>query len=515
MAIVVAAAALPYLPTIDDYFAQDDFGVVWLLSGKPWSAFPTWFYTTWMDDIWGYTPDEIRPFPALSYQLAALGGAASPAPNHLINIAFHAANGLLVLALARVAAGLSLPAAAAAAVVFAVLPVQAETVAWVTGRVDSMPAFFYLAAFVLYARWRAGGGSRVYVWSVVAFAAALLSKQNTITLAPALLLFDAIVLRRPLRPSWRWLAAYVPFGLLTAAYLLLRYIVFGEVAREGSLTAERVGLFPADVASHLHHITAGMQGPPGLPLAIALLAAVALVAIVATRVTIFAVLWIAIGIAPTLVAGYSSPRHVYLASAGWALLIGVAADALWRAQPARLFRGAAGIATAMLVAFYALQLTRVVDEWGTRAAVSQAAVRDLEREALMAPPGSLIVAGAPPRSWAFALPFAARPPFARTDITSRVAVISHSSLHCCAADQWDAYTREAMRDWLGREDRPPVIALYWNPQTGALSRLTDREEPFLRSLIELLLKTDSVASLDRVLADALESLVAPRTAAGG
>ena len=31
-----------------------------------------------MEDIWGYTPDEIRPFPALSYQIAAVFGAASP-----------------------------------------------------------------------------------------------------------------------------------------------------------------------------------------------------------------------------------------------------------------------------------------------------------------------------------------------------------------------------------------------------------------------------------------------------
>ena len=52
-------------------------------------------------------------------------------------------------------------AAFAAGVVFAVLPMQTESVAWVTGRVDSMPAFFYLAAFLLYCRWRADGGPGV------------------------------------------------------------------------------------------------------------------------------------------------------------------------------------------------------------------------------------------------------------------------------------------------------------------------------------------------------------------
>src|SRR5919201_6004663 len=87
--LVAFTATLPYLGTLDNYFVQDDFGVVWLLSQKPWSYFPRSFVSTWMDHIWGYTPDEIRPFPALSYQLAAIFGARSPVANHVINIAFH------------------------------------------------------------------------------------------------------------------------------------------------------------------------------------------------------------------------------------------------------------------------------------------------------------------------------------------------------------------------------------------------------------------------------------------
>ena len=53
-----------------------------------------------MDEIWGYVPDEVRPFPALSYQLTALGGPVSPTLHHVLNILIHAANGLLVMAIA-------------------------------------------------------------------------------------------------------------------------------------------------------------------------------------------------------------------------------------------------------------------------------------------------------------------------------------------------------------------------------------------------------------------------------
>jgi hypothetical protein len=521
-ALVVGAAVAPYLPTLDDYFVQDDFGVVWLLADKPWSTFPRWFHTTWMDDIWGYTPDEIRPFPALSYRIAAMAGAGSPVANHVINVAFHAANGLLVLALARFAAGLALVPATAAAVVFVVLPVQAESVAWVTGRVDSMPAFFYLAAFVLYARWRATSSPALYLSSLAAFVAALFSKQNTITLAPALLLYDLLAAPQPFALAAR-VRAYVPYAAATLGYLLLRWFAFGEVARESALTAERFGYFMADAAAHVRHIVAGATMPTVTGrvalAAVAMLAALAAgaawrrpreISALARAALFFGVVWVALGIAPTLVAGYASPRHVYLAAAGWAVLVGALLEAGRRAGPAGVMRPVAFGAAVILIGAYVVQGTRVVDDWRARAALSRAAVLDLEREALAAPPGTLIIAGAPAPSWAFALPFAARPPFARADLTSRVTIISHSSLHCCPAHIWEPYTRGAMRAWLARPDRPPVLALYWDPRTGAFGRLDENEEPFLRPLVTVLLETDSVAALDRAMVDALEAMVAPR-----
>ena len=85
--LVCVVATLPYVWTLGDYFVQDDFGVVSLLAGKPALSFFSWFTRTWMDNIWGFTPDEVRPFPAVSYQIAALFGAGVPFANHVINIA--------------------------------------------------------------------------------------------------------------------------------------------------------------------------------------------------------------------------------------------------------------------------------------------------------------------------------------------------------------------------------------------------------------------------------------------
>ena len=533
---VCAAATLPYLSTIHHYFVQDDFGVVQLLASKPAGYFPRWFTTTWMDGIWGFVPDEIRPFPAVSYQIAAWWGAGSPVANHIINIAFHAANGLLVIAVARVAVGISLPAATFAAIAFVLLPIQAESVAWITGRVDSMPAFFYVASFVLYVSWRrttsSSSSSRAwrYVASLVLCFVALFTKQNTITLGPALVLYDLIVERRRVRVSWAWMRPYVPFALLTIGYLWLRYHLFGEVARENTLNAQNLTFFGSLVVRHLRRlfygsVTAGSSVHALVALITASIAGCAAVWLAAHRarpeaddatgrrwrsLLYFGPAWLIFGIAPIVVANYESPRHMYLASLGWAIALGVAFEILWHAEPRRVWRTITAIGAGALLAGYTLQLRTAIDGWNTAAAVSRKATIDLEREARALPRGSLLIAGAPASSWEWSLPFAAQPPFARVDVSTHVRIVSPQRLACCRF-QWNDDTRHTLRSWLDDPSQPPLVALYWDARTGALSRVTDRDEPFLRSLVPILLDTPTPDALDRTMLDMLARAVAGRS----
>ena len=505
--VVLLAAILPYARSINNYFVQDDFGVVWLLAQKPWSYFPRWFVSTWMDDIWGYTPDEIRPFPAMTYQLAAALTPGSPVADHAINIGLHAVNGVLVLLLARHVARLSRTAATIAGVVFAVLPMQAESVAWVTGRVDSLPALFYLASFIAYARWRAQPGGTHLYWSAVAlFFVALFSKQNAITLGPALVLFDFLVERRRFHATWEWVQPYVPFVVLTLGYFGLRYALFGEVARESQLTASNVSYFGELVLRHARRTVFGdvALGSPWLWAVVATVVAILIVR--APRVAIYFLLWWALGVAPVLVAAYESPRHVYLASVGWAVLLGLAFDLLNERRPAA--RAVAAGAAALVIGAYSVQLVRVVNDWERRSSVSAQAVADLEREALAAPPGSLVVAGAPVSSWEWAAPFVLEPPFAREDLGARVTLITPWLIHCCRT-QWEGQTRERLREWIddGASDR--IVALRWDAAGGRF-RMSSAEEPYLRALMSVLVETDSAASLDRAIRALLDRLPAVR-----
>jgi hypothetical protein len=522
--VAVLAAVLPYLPTLDDYFVQDDFGVVGLLASKPAFFFPRWFVVPWMENIWEYTPDEIRPFVALTYQVAAQWDPGSPVPQHLLNIALHAGNAWLVLRIARRVAGLTNPAALAAAVAFALLPMQTESVAWVTGRVDSMPALFYLASLLLYARWRDQGSRLAYWGALAACFVALFSKQNTVTLGPALVAYDLVVRRQPVRVSWDWIRPYLPFAALTTGYLLLRYAVFGEVARESMLHAARLGVFGEEVTIHLRRMIFGEPGLGIAPGRAALMIGGVTVAIgvlgwlrarptgarIVRPLIYFGLIWLVLGIAPTIVAGYASPRHMYLASVGWAIVLGITFEVLSAVRPARLARPMAAVAAAAVLSAYTVTLVRDVRRWSVRADVSRLAVADVSRDAAGAPPGTLIIAGAPRRSWDFALPYALRPPFVDDDVTTRARVISDSALHCCPAVPWEAYTRRSLRAWLEDPRRPPVIALHWNPETGRRSRVSDGDEPFLRAAVAQFLATDNVAALDRAIHDTLRQLAVPR-----
>jgi hypothetical protein len=507
--VVCVAAAGPYLSTVNDYFVRDDFGVVGLLEQKPASYFPRWFVSSWMDDIFGETLDEVRPFTALSYQLTALGGIGEPRAHHLLNIALHAATSLLVLAMARMVAGLTLPVAVFAGVVFAVLPVQGETVAWITGRVDSLPAAFYIATFLAYVRWRRGGSvsGPWYAAALCLFFAALFSKQTTITVAGTLLTYDALVERRPVRLSWQWGRPYVPFVAMTAAYLWLRYALFGQVVREGQLSAEGLSYFGRLALRHLSSVVAGDPAVPPATVVAALLVMTAVLWILGSdqhrkdggrfvgTLLFFGPAWFAIGVVPTAVAGYESPRHVYLASAGWTIVVAFLIDVVRAAAPSPTWRRFMTVGGVLLLAFYGVRLHTVIGQWNTMAAVSHQVVRDVGAEALAAPPGSLLIIDPPLRSSEWSIPISLRPPFSPAEVSQRAYIVSMRPLHCWR-DEWFEDTRRTLRTWLEQHPAAPVRVLHWDPLTGQLTRTTESDYPAMRQLVADLKALDSARSLD-------------------
>ena len=419
---------------------------------------------------------------------------------------------------------------------FAVLPIHAETVAWITGRVDSIPALFYLSSFFAYARWRRTGAGWLYGTSVAMCFLALFSKQTAVTTLATLVLYDVVVEQRPVRFSWPWLRDYVPFALLTGCYLILRYALFGQVLRENGITAQTLISFGILQARHLQKLVFGSvlvgrysASPEFTNIALTLTCiAVALTLLLIGYVAYvevcrsprgkipatgrlllyFGPVWWLVGTAPLAVAGYESARHLYFPSVGFAIVLGLSFDALVGIR-SRLRRYAVVVGSAGLILLHLITLQRALAEWNTSASVSEKMVRDVERQAAAAPVGSLLLLGPPVGAgkysdslnphyvWAWALPFALRPPFSRTDLTERVFVVSRPWAYCCP--RWFDDARSSLRQWAGQASRSPAIALRWDATTGALLQQSDVDNPGLRYQVLSLANANTSEEMDKTL----------------
>ena len=137
---------------------------------------------------------------------------------HAINILLHASVACLLLLVLR---RLNIPGATLAAAIFALHPVHAESVAWITEQKNTLSAVFYLTAMLAYLRFDEKRDKLSYAVASAFFVMALLTKTVTATLPAALLV---IFWWQRRRLSWRgdvvpllpWFVLSAAGGLLTA-----------------------------------------------------------------------------------------------------------------------------------------------------------------------------------------------------------------------------------------------------------------------------------------------------------
>ena len=131
---------------------------------------------------------------------------------HLTNLLLHATSAFLLVMLLR---RLDLAAAAwPAAFLFAMHPVNVESVAWITEQQNALSTAFYLAAAVVYLQFEKGRRRTDYLIALALFLAALLSKPVTATLPLALMAVlwwkhGRLDRERTLRPLAPWVAVGV------------------------------------------------------------------------------------------------------------------------------------------------------------------------------------------------------------------------------------------------------------------------------------------------------------------
>src|SRR5256885_5612100 len=140
--------------------------------------------------IWFSLASPSQYFP-LAYTILRIERSLwglDPTGYHFVNIFFHVANALLVW---WVLARLKVPGAWFAAAIFAVHPIQVESVAWISEVKNVLMAFFFLltlSAWIEYVDPRQGRRRLFYLVALVCYSLALFAKSTACTLPAALLL---------------------------------------------------------------------------------------------------------------------------------------------------------------------------------------------------------------------------------------------------------------------------------------------------------------------------------------
>ena len=189
---LLVATVLVYLPVIHHPFANiDDNGYVsenlHVQSGVTLETL-SWAMVTFDDNNW-------HPLTWISHAIDCQMFGIDPAGHHAMNLAFHAVDAVLllwVLLLATRSLGPSFMVAA----LFALHPINVESVAWMAERKTLLSMLFFLltlGAYTWYAR-RPGVGR--YMVVAVLFLLGLMAKPQIITLPFVLLLWDYWPLER-------------------------------------------------------------------------------------------------------------------------------------------------------------------------------------------------------------------------------------------------------------------------------------------------------------------------------
>src|SRR5216683_3036461 len=224
--LLVAATLAFYNPIIHNQFIDfDDSSYIlknsWVQGGLTWDTVK-WSFTTFREGNW-------HPVTWLSHALDCQIFHLNPAGHHYTNLLLHAANAVLLFLLLRQATGVTWPSLIVGAL-FALHPVNVESVAWAAERKNVLSMLFFLLALHAYDRYARRGGRYLYLSVAVFFSLGLMAKPQIVALSFVRYIGKALWPSRlaPMYPrpensllAWQAVGALVLLLLLSA--LVLRW----------------------------------------------------------------------------------------------------------------------------------------------------------------------------------------------------------------------------------------------------------------------------------------------------
>ena len=215
LAPALIVGTLAWIPMLPFYFISEDFEHL-MSSRQP-------MLSSLVDlTIHGQLGTFLRPFGFLTIFIDYRLWGLWPVGYHLTNLAIHLTTAVALYYFCKYA-GKTGQMAGCAALIYAVLAVQAEAVAWMGARFDLLSACLTAWAAAFYMKFR-----RDHLWSAYAASAAclvfaILSKENAFVL-PLLLLAAEVLLI-----SQRRFAPLLFLTALTAALFVYRWFILGGI----------------------------------------------------------------------------------------------------------------------------------------------------------------------------------------------------------------------------------------------------------------------------------------------
>ena len=288
-----------------------------------------------------------QPLAMISLMLDhAMGGRADNLrPFHRTSLALHIANTALVIVLLYLLFG-QLWIAAAVGLLFGLHPMTVEPIPWIGERKTLLAAFFSLWCLVLYVRFANSGARKLYLYCILMYLLALMSKPTSTPLPLLMLLMDYWPLRRMKHLGLQAFREKIPFFVIGAISAVITYI--SQIRTVGIVQSVEVGplripwiichniifypykmLWPTNLSSHYPFpMPFGLSHPMVLAGLIGTCILIILV-VISLRFTpgpLVGCLFFFIAILPTMqIIGFSkviaSDKFAYLPSVGFLILL--------------------------------------------------------------------------------------------------------------------------------------------------------------------------------------------------
>lgn len=225
--LIILAAIFIYSPSLKNQFIWDDFHLVVNDENvKSFKNLPVVFKTHLYGKEGG--SNFYRPVQVISFMIDYRIWKTNPLGYHLTNLFFHLLSIILVyFFISRI---FSPDAGLLASLMFAVHPINTEAVTYIAGRADPISTFFFLAALLLYIRFKAANRPGLLFLSVASFAVSLLTKEAVLIFPLVLILYDVLISAQR-AADLKSMRPYAPYFLVSLVYILVRFFILGFPSR--------------------------------------------------------------------------------------------------------------------------------------------------------------------------------------------------------------------------------------------------------------------------------------------